>query len=79
MITVTIMNIYIYIYKSRAGIFKSISGNIPDVLEREYSRRSLIGGNFPDGSFPDTEENLCEDFSSVRALALIFIRKIFIL
>ena len=39
----------------------------------------LIGGNFPGGSFPDTEENICEEFSSVHALSLIFIRKILIL
>ena len=40
---------------------------------------SLIGGNFPGGSFPDTEENIFEEFSSVNALTLIIIRKIFIL
>ena len=40
---------------------------------------SLIGGNFPDGSFHDTEENIYEEFSSVHALTLIFIRNIFIL
>ena len=33
----------------------------------EFSRgdspgRIFIGGNFPGGSFPDTEENICEEF-----------------
>ena len=50
----------------------------------EFSRghspgESLIGGNFPGGSFPDTEENICKEFSSVHALPLIFSRKILIL
>ena len=52
--------------KTLVGIFKNIGGNIP-------------GGNFLGGSFPDTEENICEESSSVHALTLIFIRKIFIL
>ena len=37
----------------------------------------MIGGNFPGGSFPDTEANICKEFSSVRAYTLIFIRRIF--
>ena len=36
-----------------------------------------IRGHFPGGSFPDTEENICKEFSSVHALTLIFIREIF--
>ena len=48
------------------GIFKNMGGNIP-------------GGNFPSESFPDTEENICKEFSSLHALTLVFNRKIFIL
>ena len=58
------------------GIFKNMGRNIPG--------GSFLGGNFPGrnlpgGSFPGTEKNICEEFSSVHALTLIFIRKIFIL
>ena len=63
-----------------------MGGNIPSgsFLGRNFPGGSSIRGNFPGrnfpgGSFPDTENNICEEFSSVHALALIFIRKIFIL
>ena len=49
----------------------------------EFPKGALIAGNFPGGNFPgksfaDTEEYIYEEFSSVPALTLIFIRKIFI-
>ena len=55
--------------------------NIPggNFLGGNFSGGSLIGGNFQRRSFPDTEENICEEFSSVHSLILIFITKIFIL
>ena len=53
-----------------------MGGNIPTGIHREVG---LTGGNFLGGSFPDTEENMCKEFSSLHALTLIFIRKIFIL
>ena len=68
-----------------------MGGNIPggsflaeNFPEDKLSGGSLIGGNLPDwnfagGSFPDTEKNISEEFSSVHALKLIFIRKVFIL
>ena len=40
----------------------------------KYSRREFLGGNFP-----DTEKYICQEISSVDALTLIFIKKIFIL
>ena len=40
---------------------------------------NIPGRNFLGGSFHDTKENIYEEFSSVHALTLIFIRKIFIL
>ena len=45
----------------------------------DLSDGSLIGGNFLGESFPDIQENICEKFSRVHALTLIFIRKFFIL
>ena len=57
-------------------IFKNISGNIPG---GNFQGGSLIGLHFPGGSFPDAKKNICEEFSSVHALTLSFIRKIFIL
>ena len=63
-----------------------MDGNIPgwDFLGENFPGGSFIGGNFPGGNFPggsfhDTEETICEELSSVHALTLIFIRKIFIL
>ena len=73
------------------GIFKNIGRNIPggSYLSRNFPRgnlpgESLISGNFPGwnfpgGSFPDIEKNICEKFSSLHALTLIFIKRIFIL
>ena len=68
MITVTIMKKKI---NTRAGIFKNMVGNIPggNFPGEGFTRGSLIGVNFPGGSFPDTEENICEEFSSVNAFA----------
>ena len=68
MITVTMMK---KPQKTRVRIFKNMSGKFPG--------GSLIGGNFPGGIFPDTVENICQEFSSVHALTMILIRKIFIL
>ena len=50
------------------------SGNLPG---GSLIRGNFPGWNFPGGSFPDTEKNICEEFSSVHALTLTFIRKIF--
>ena len=51
--------------KTWLGIFKNMGGNIPggDFLgwnlrgEGGFTRGSLIGGNFPGVSFPDTMES----------------------
>ena len=67
------------------GTFKNMGGNIPG--------GNFLGGNFSGGihqggvllvghfpwEFPDTEENICEEFLGVYALTLIIIIKIFIL
>ena len=73
MITVTIMK--------KKKKLRNLGGNIPG---GNSPGGSLTGGNFPSwnfpgGSFHGTEENICEEFSSVHALTLVFIRKIFIL
>ena len=72
------------------GIFKNMGGNIPggSYLGQNFPggnlpEGSLIGGNFPGlnfpgGSFSDTEK-ICQKFSSLHALTLIFIKKVFIL
>ena len=68
------------------GIFKNMGGNIPggNYLDGNFPGgnspgRSFIGGNFPDESFPVTGKNICEEFSSIHALKLMFIREIVIL
>ena len=67
-------------------IFKNLGrnipgGNFPGGIHQEGSMigRNFPGRKFPGGSFPDPEENIWEEFSSVHALTLIFIRKILIL
>ena len=61
------------------GIFKNMGGNIPGgtFLGGNFPRGNLPGGKefdlwkffekTPGGSFPDTEKNICEEFSSVHA------------
>ena len=53
--------------KARVVIFQE------GIFQGDSPGESLIGGNFPGGSCPDTKENICEEFSSVHALTLIFI------
>ena len=68
--------------KTWVGIFKNMGGIFQvGIFQGENSPGgSLIGGGkFPGGSFPVTEKNICEEFSGVHALTLIFIRKILIL
>ena len=82
MIAVTIMKKK----RTRVGTFKNMGVNIPggNYLGENFPGgnspgRSFIGGNFLGGSFPVTGKNICEEFSSIHALKLIFIRKIVIL
>ena len=50
------------------------------IFQLGFTRRGgLTGGNLLGGGFPDTEENMCEEFSSLHALTPTFIKKIFIL
>ena len=57
---------------SRWEIFRSVFSRV-GVYQRG------VCWNFPGRRFRDTEKNICKEFSSVHALTLIFIRKIFIL
>ena len=46
--------------KTRVGIFKNMAGNILEgilwmgIFRGEFTTGSLMSGNFPGGSFPDT-------------------------
>ena len=51
MITVTIKKEQRKIKKTRMGIFKNTSGNIPG---GNFLGGNFPGGNFPGGNFPDT-------------------------
>ena len=57
----------------QVGLF--LSGNFSG---RNLPGGSLIGGNLPRRSFPNTEENIREEFSIVHSLTWIFFREIFI-
>ena len=73
MITAIIMNIYIYTYTYiYIYIYIYIYKTLVEIPKN-------ISGNIPGGSFPYTDENICEEFLSVYALTWIFIRKIFVL
>ena len=45
----------------------------------KIATQKILLWNFQGGSFLDTKENICEEFSSVHVLIFIFTRKIFIL
>ena len=54
--------------KTREGLFKNMSGNIPG---GNFPGGSLIGGNFLGGSFPDTEENTCEEHMVLKYFLIL--------
>ena len=56
---------------TRVEIFENIGWNIPG--------GNFLGEIFPRRDSPGGRENICKEFSSVHALTLVFIRKIFIL
>ena len=47
---------------------ENIQGKNGSFLGGNSPEGSLIGGNFPGGGFPDTKENMCEEFSSIHSV-----------